>query len=125
MPEFRSPYSYRQFEATVKNKTRYFHGEEVRTFLETVMETSGSLAILADDGPIRYGTQRNAKTRSADPALIVKARRYGLRELMREARTSQHSTERFLRGDRVHPATRARLTAAIATLDRASQSASN
>jgi len=83
------------------------------------------LAILGDSGPIRYGSQRNAKTRSADPALIAKARHYGLRQLMREARTSQHSTERFLRGERVHPATRAKLTAAIATLDRASQSASN
>jgi hypothetical protein len=83
------------------------------------------LAILVDSGPIRYGSQRNAKTRSADPALIAKARRYGLRQLMREAQISQHSTERFLRGERVHPSTRAKLMTAIATLDRASQSASN
>ena len=34
---------------------------------------------------------------------------FSLRQLMRESRASQHATERFLRGDRVHPATRARL----------------
>ena len=59
-------------------------------------------SILEKGGPIRYGSGRKAKTRSAEPALIEKARRYGLRQLMREsgetissqrARTPRHSEE--------------------------------
>jgi len=42
-------------------------------------------AVLENKGPIRYDSGRNAKTRSADPALVGKARRYGLRRLMRES----------------------------------------
>ncbi|MBZ5506078.1 MAG: RES family NAD+ phosphorylase [Acidobacteriia bacterium] len=42
MAEFASAHSYRQFEYTVKHKTRYFHDEQVRAFLNTVLETSQS-----------------------------------------------------------------------------------
>ena len=42
MGEFTSADSYRRFEQTVKHKTRYFHDQQVRTFLETVLETSQS-----------------------------------------------------------------------------------
>lgn len=42
MPEFVSADSYRRFEQTVKHKTRYFHDEQVRGFLQTVLETSQS-----------------------------------------------------------------------------------
>jgi hypothetical protein len=75
-------------------------------------------SILEKGGPIRYGSARRAKTRSADPALIEKARRYGLRQLMRESGASQHSTERFLRKERVHPGTRNKLADAVANLER-------
>jgi len=75
-------------------------------------------SILEKGGPIRYGSGRKAKTRSADPALIEKARRYGLRQLMRESGASQHSTERFLRKERVHPGTRKKLADAVANLER-------
>jgi hypothetical protein len=61
------------------------------------------VAALENDGPIRYGTGRKKKTRSADPLLIAKARRYGVRPLMRASGTSQHATERYLRGEQVHP----------------------
>jgi hypothetical protein len=74
-------------------------------------------AILENTGPIRYGSGRKAKTRSADPALVGKARRYGLRRLMRQSGVSQHATERYLRGERVHPSTRARLDAAVMALN--------
>jgi hypothetical protein len=75
-------------------------------------------SILEKGGPIRYGSGRKAKTRSADPALIEKARRYGIRQLMRESGASQHSTERFLRKERVHPGTRKKLADAVANLER-------
>jgi hypothetical protein len=70
----------------------------------------------------QFGTARDEvqKTRSADPGLIVRARRYGLRKLMRDAKASQHSVERFLRGERVHPQTSARLKLAIEDLEKAS-----
>ncbi len=78
-------------------------------------------AILENSGPIRYGSGRKAKTRSADPALIVRARRYGLRQLMRESGVAQHSVERFLDGERVHPGTRARLKTAVEQLERSAK----
>jgi hypothetical protein len=77
------------------------------------------VAVLEGEGPIRYGSGRKAKTRSADPGLIVRARRYGLRELMRVSKASQHSVQRFLAGSRVHPQTRARLKLAIEDLEKA------
>jgi hypothetical protein len=77
------------------------------------------VAVLENSGPIRYGSGQKAKTRPADPALIVRARRYELRKLMREAKSSQHSVERFLDGERVHPATRAKLQLAIEGLEKA------
>jgi hypothetical protein len=75
------------------------------------------VAVLEGEGPIRYGSGRKAKTRSADPLLIQKARKYGVRQLMRASGASQHSVERFLNGERVHPATRASLEKAIAQLE--------
>jgi hypothetical protein len=75
-------------------------------------------SLLEGTGPIQYRSRQSAKTRSADPALIVRARRYGLRQLMRESGVAQHATERFLDGERVHPSTRARLKAAVEKLER-------
>jgi hypothetical protein len=40
-----------------------------------------------------------------------------VRQLMRASGASQHSVERFLNGERVHPATRASLEKAIAQLE--------
>jgi hypothetical protein len=77
---------------------------------------------LENNGPIRYGIRRKAKTRSADPERIQKARRYGVRPLMRESGASQHATERYRRGESVHPGTRARLDAAVERLERKKQS---
>jgi hypothetical protein len=80
-------------------------------------------AILENSGPIRYGSGRKAKTRSADPAFIARARHHGVRPFMRASGASQHATERYLRGERVHPGTRAKLDAAVERLDRAIQNA--
>ena len=87
--------------------------------MERSAQEGEDVAVLENKGPIRYGSgRRNAKTRSADPALIAKAKRYGLRRLMRESGVSQHATERYLRGERVHPATRLTLEEAVKKLER-------
>ncbi|HTT23512.1 MAG TPA: hypothetical protein VMG82_31580, partial [Candidatus Sulfotelmatobacter sp.] len=85
--------------------------------IERRAQEGEDVAVLEGEGPIRYGSGRQAKTRSAAPLLIQKARRYGLRLLMRASGTSQHATERFLRGERVHPGTRKKLADAIADLE--------
>src|ERR1051326_8537662 len=76
------------------------------------------LAVFENTGPIQYRSRLNAKSRSADPTLIGKGRRYGLRQLMRQSGASQHANERYLRGERVHPGTRARLEEAVRKLRR-------
>ena len=78
-------------------------------------------AFSKQSGPIKYGARRTAKTRAADARSVEKARQYGLRQLMRESGVSQHSTERFLRGERVHPATRKKLAQALETLEQRHQ----
>ena len=85
--------------------------------IEPSAQEGEDVAILENKGPIRYASGRNAKTRSADPALIAKAKRYGIRTLMRESGASQHSIERFLRGERVHPGTRVKLVYAVKKLE--------
>jgi hypothetical protein len=77
------------------------------------------VSLLEHSGPIRYGARHRAKTRAADARSVEKARQYGLRQLMGESGASQHATERFLRGERVHPATRAKLERAVQELERA------
>jgi hypothetical protein len=76
------------------------------------------VSALEGAGPIRYQAGRRAKTRAADPALILRAKPFGVRPLMRESGASQHSVERFFAGDPVHPATRTRLEQAIEKLER-------
>jgi hypothetical protein len=77
------------------------------------------ISVPESTGPIRYGAGQRAKTRSADPGLIVRASPFGVRPLMRESGASQHSVQRFLAGEPVHPATRVRLEQAVEKLDRA------
>jgi hypothetical protein len=67
-------------------------------------------------GPLEYHSGQTAKTHAADAALILRAQNFGLRALMRASRTGQHTVERFLRGERIHPRTRARLAEAVASL---------
>jgi hypothetical protein len=81
-------------------------------------EGGEDISILEGSGPIRYQAGRKAKTRSADPGLIAKARRHGVRQLMRKSGVSQHATERFLRCERVHPATRRKLADAVEEMER-------
>jgi hypothetical protein len=105
------------FKRDCREKLFYFLSS-IGKEIERRAQEGEDVAVLENSGPIRYGSGRTAKTRPADPGLIVRARRYGLRKLMREAGVSQHSAERFLQGDRVHPATRSKLTRAIEELER-------
>jgi hypothetical protein len=75
-------------------------------------------SLLENSGPIQYGRHKTANTRAADAGLIRRARRFPLRRLMRESGVSQHAIERFLYGDRVHPATRMKLEKAVERLSR-------
>ena len=76
------------------------------------------VSVLESTGPIRYQAGQRAKTRSGDPGLILRAKRFPLRQLMRELGVSQHSLERFLCGEPVHPSTRAGLEQAVEKLER-------
>ena len=87
MPEFSSLYSYRDFEATVKNKTRYFHGEKVRNFLTTVMETSASRTetinkstVFCRAQPLHVAQRKNSMgpDERRKPALLTQAPSLGL-----------------------------------------------
>lgn len=81
--------------------------------IERRAQEGEDVSLLEHSGPIQYGARRIAKTRAADPRIIEKARKYGPRRVMRESGASQHAVERFLRGERVHPATRARLESIV------------
>jgi len=96
-----------------------FIGKEI----ERRAQEGEDVSVLENPGPIKYQAGQGVKTRAADAGLILRARRYPLRQLMRESGASQHSTERFLRGDRVHPATRARLEQTVEKLERQRQRA--
>src|SRR4029077_12000839 len=91
-----------------------FIGKEI----ERKGQEGEDVSVLENTGPIQYHRHQTAKTRAGDAGLILRARRFPLRQLMRESRASQHAIERFLDGDRVHPATRARLESAVVTLER-------
>jgi CRISPR-associated endonuclease Cas1 len=90
-----------------------FIGKEI----ERRAQEGEDVNVLENPGPIKYHAGQNVKTRAADAGLILRARGFPLRQLMRESGASQHATERFLRGDRVHPATRARLASAVEKLE--------
>jgi hypothetical protein len=90
-----------------------FIGKEI----ERKAQEGEDISIAETRGPIQYAPRQTPKTRAADPGLIVRANRFGLRELMRESGASQHPTERFLRGEQVHPSTRAKLARAIEKLE--------
>jgi hypothetical protein len=91
-----------------------FIGKEI----ERRAQEGEDVSVLGSAGPIQYHRQQTAKTRAADAGLIVRARRFPLRKLMRESGASQHAIERFLHGDRIHPGTRARLARTVEKLER-------
>jgi len=75
-----------------------FIGKEI----ERKVQEGEDVSVLENTGPIQYQRPQTAKTRAADAGLILRARRFPLRQLMRESGASQHAIERFLDGDRIH-----------------------
>jgi hypothetical protein len=90
-----------------------FIGKEI----ERRAQEGEDVSVLENSGPIKYQRQQTARTRAADAGLILRARRYGLRKLMRQSGVSQHSVERFLQGERIHPGTRAKLAQVVEKLE--------
>jgi len=91
-----------------------FVGKEI----ERRAQEGEDVSVLENSGPIKYQAGQTAKTRAADPRLILRAKRFSERRIMRKSGVSQHAVERFLSGARVHPTTRLRLTKAIEELER-------
>ena len=86
--------------------------------IERKAQEGEDIAVIAGSRPIQYQAHQTPKTRAADPRLILRAKRFGLRTLIRESGVHQHVVERFLGAKRVHPATRARLLQAVEKLER-------
>lgn len=91
-----------------------FIGKEI----ERKTQEGEDVSMLENRGPTKYQAGQTAKTRAADPRLILRAKRFGVRQLVRESGKKQHAVERFLRGERVHPETRMKLQKAIEELER-------
>lgn len=94
-----------------------FIGKEV----ERRAQEGEDISVVENIRPRTYAARQTANTRAGDTDLIRRARRFSIRKLMRESGASQHATERFLRSERVHLATRARLAQAVEKLERSGQ----
>jgi hypothetical protein len=92
-----------------------FMGKEI----ERKAQEGEDISIVENGGPIAYQAHRTRNTHAGDAGLILRARRFPLREMMRESGLSQHAVERFLRGDRVFTGTRARIMKTVQKLERA------
>jgi hypothetical protein len=86
--------------------------------IERRAQEGEEIGVFEGSGPIQYQSGRTLNTRAADPGLILRAKRFSKKRLMRESRISQHSLDRFLNGERVHPRTRARLAEIIEKLEK-------
>lgn len=92
-----------------------FIGKEI----ERKAQECEDISVVENSGPITYQAHRTHNTHAADPGLILRARRFPLRQLSRESGVSQHAVERFLDGGRVFPKTRARMMKTMLRLERA------
>jgi hypothetical protein len=90
--------------------------------IERSAQEGEDISLIETDGPVRYEPGRSGKTRAADARLILRAKQFPFRRLMREANVSQHALQRFLSGSRVYPSTRAKLAQAINKLERDARS---
>jgi hypothetical protein len=92
-----------------------FIGKEI----ERKAQEGEDISALENNRPITYQARRTLNTYAADPGLILHAKRFALRQMMRASGLSQHAVERFLGGGRVFPNTRARMMEAVQKLERA------
>jgi hypothetical protein len=86
--------------------------------IERKSQEGEDISVLDNVGPVKYYPRKTANTRPADAALIQRAIRFPKKFLRRESGVSQHAIDRFFRGERVHPATRAKLNVAVEKLER-------
>jgi hypothetical protein len=91
-----------------------FIGKEI----ERKAQEGEDIGVIESHGPIRYEPGKTKNTRAADPGHIVRAQRFGLRQLIRESGVKQHAVERYLAGKRVHPSTRSRILESVERLER-------
>jgi len=91
-----------------------FIGKEI----ERKAQEGEDISAMDSSGPIRYEPHQTTNTRAGDPRWILRAKRFGLRQLIRESGVHQRAVERFLAGERVHPTTRARIQKAVDRLER-------
>lgn len=91
-----------------------FMGKEI----ERKAQEGEDISAVENSGPMMYQARRTRNTHAADPGLMMRANRFGVRQLMHESGRSQHVVERFLSGDRVFPKTRARMMNAVLKLER-------
>ena len=89
--------------------------------IERKAQEGEDISIVENPGPRIYGAGQKTKTRAADPALILKAKDIGIRELKRQSGAGQRAVERFLCGERVHPFTRLNLQKAVETFEQSNQ----
>jgi hypothetical protein len=90
-----------------------FIGKEV----ERKAQEGEDISIIQNTGPRIYGASPTKKTRAADAALRERAKKFGVRLLMRASKMSQHAIERYFFG-RVHPGTRQKIDKAVKELER-------
>lgn len=90
-----------------------FIGKEI----ERKAQEGEDISIIESSGPIRYEPRRTMNTRAADPAHILRAKRFGVRQLIRES-GKEHAVQRYLAGKRVHPGTRTSIIKAVERLER-------
>jgi hypothetical protein len=93
-----------------------FIGKEI----ERKAQEGEDISALDSSGPVQYCRNRTSKTYAADPSQILRAKKFGLRQLVRESGVQQHAVERFRNGERVHPSTRVRLLKAMEKLEKSS-----
>ncbi len=86
--------------------------------IERKAQEGEDISAIDSSGPVEYQPGQTRNTRAADPGVILRAKAFGIRELMRESGAGQHAVERLLSGVRIHPATRAKLQEAIERLER-------
>ena len=85
--------------------------------IERSAQEGEDVSLLQNRGPVEYAPRQTIRTRAADAALILRAKRFPLRLLMRRSGLSQHAVERFLSTARVHPDTRARMETIVRLLE--------
>jgi hypothetical protein len=90
-----------------------FIGKEI----ERKAQEGEDISAIESLGPMRYEPGKTKNTRAADPGHILRAQRFGVRQLIRESGVKQHAVERYLRGQRVHPSTRARILESVHKLE--------